>query len=61
MPYSHFSKDKKEYWLHDTIGRNGVTLYYFARDRGGSVDLPPGKKVVLSSRSGIPMLKNKKI
>tara|TARA_B100002052_G_C15503748_1_gene428380 strand:- start:54 stop:248 length:195 start_codon:yes stop_codon:yes gene_type:complete len=62
MGYSHKNSKGVTYYLHskDVTLRGGrnQTIYYFARDeRSNSCDLPSGKQVVESSRTGLPLVK----
>ena len=62
MGYSHKNSKGVTYYLHskDVTLRGGrnQTIYYFARDeRSNSCDLPSGKQVVESYRSGLPLVK----
>jgi len=62
MGYSHKNSKGKTYYLHskDVTLRGGrtQTIYYFAGDeRSNSCDLPAGKKVVESARTGLPLVK----
>ena len=62
MGYSHKNSKGKTYYLHskDVTLRGGrtQTIYYFAADqRSNSCDLPAGKKVVESARTGLPLVK----
>ena len=62
MGYSHKNSKGVTYYLHskDVTLRGGrnQTIYYFARDeRSNSCDPPSGKKVVESSRTGLPLVK----
>tara|TARA_B110000438_G_scaffold244178_1_gene244540 strand:- start:230 stop:424 length:195 start_codon:yes stop_codon:yes gene_type:complete len=62
MGYSHKNSKGKTYWLHskDVTLRGGrlQTIYYFAGDeRDNSCDLPAGKQVVESARTGLPLVK----
>ena len=59
--FSHKNSRGQTYWLHskDVKLRGGriQTIYYFSKDSSGSIDLPPGFKVVESQRTGLPLLK----
>ena len=62
MGYSHENSKGKTYYLHskDVTLRGGrqQTIYYFAGDeRSNACDLPAGKKVVESERTGLPLVK----
>ena len=62
MAYSHKNSKGKTYYLHskDVTLRGGrqQTIYYFAGDeRANACDLPAGKKVVESERTGLPLVK----
>ena len=62
MGYSHKNSKGATYYLHskDVTLRGGrnQTIYYFARDaRSNACDLPAGKQVVESSRTGLPLVK----
>ena len=62
MAYSHKNSKGKTYWLHskDVTLRGGrnQTIYYFAGDkRSNACDLPAGKQVVESKRTGLPLVK----
>ncbi len=62
MGYSHKNSKGVTYYLHskDVTLRGGrnQTIYYFARDaRSNACDLPAGKQVVESSRTGLPLVK----
>ena len=62
MGYSHKNSKGVTYYLHskDVTLRGGrnQTIYYFERDeRSNSCDLPAGKQVVESSRTGLPLVK----
>ncbi len=62
MAYSHKNSKGKTYYLHskDVTLRGGrqQTIYYFAGDeRSNACDLPAGKKVVESERTGLPLVK----
>jgi len=62
MGYSHKNSKGVTYYLHskDVTLRGGrnQTIYYFARDeRSNSCDLPSGKQVAESSRTGLPLVK----
>mgnify|MGYP001273903666 FL=1 len=62
MGYSHKNSKGVTYYLHskDVTLRGGrnQTIYYFARDeRSNNCDLPAGKQVVESSRTGLPLVK----
>ena len=62
MGYSHKNSKGVTYYLHskDVTLRGGrnQTTYYFARvERSNSCDLPSGKQVVESYRSGLPLVK----
>mgnify|MGYP000048197342 FL=1 len=62
MGYSHKNSKGKTYYLHskDVTLRGGrqQTIYYFAGDeRSNSCDLPAGKQVVESARTGLPLVK----
>ena len=62
MAYSHKNSKGKTYHLHskDVTLRGGrtQTIYYFAGDqRSNACDLPAGKKVVESARTGLPLVK----
>ena len=51
--YMQFSLN---HWLGDIKGSQ--TIYYFSRDeRSSACDLPSGKQVVESSRTGLPLVK----
>ncbi|MBG40303.1 MAG: hypothetical protein CMP74_03675, partial [Flavobacteriales bacterium] len=59
---SHKNSKGVTYYLHskDVTLRGGrnQTIYYFARDaRSNACDLPAGKQVVESSRTGLPLVK----
>ena len=62
MGYTHTNSKGKTYHLHskDVTLRGGrtQTIYYFAGDqRSNACDLPAGKKVVESERTGLPLVK----
>ena len=62
MGYSHKNSKGVTYYLHskDVTLRGGrnQTIYYFARDaRSNACDLPAGKQVVESSRTGLRLVK----
>ena len=62
MAYSHKNSKGKTYYLHskDVTLRGGrlQTIYYFAGDqRPNACDLPSGKQVVESARTGLPLVK----
>ena len=64
MAYSHKNSKGKTYWLHskDVTLRGGrtQTIYYFAGDqRSNACDLPAGKQVVESPKTGLPFVKGK--
>ena len=42
----------QKYYLHQ-MGK----ICFFSKDPSGSIDLPPGLKVVENSRTGLPMVK----
>ena len=60
MGYTHTNSKGKTYHLHSkdvTLkgGRN-QTIYYFAKDsRSNACDLPAGKQVVESPKTGLPL------
>ena len=64
MGYTHTNSKGKTYHLHSkdvTLkgGRN-QTIYYFAKDaRSNACDLPAGKQVVESPKTGLPFVKGK--
>ncbi|SUZ94057.1 uncharacterized protein METZ01_LOCUS46911 [marine metagenome] len=64
MGYKHTNSKGKTYFLHSkdvTLkgGRN-QTIYYFAKDqRAEACDLPGGKTVVESPKTGLPFVKGK--
>ena len=62
MGYSHKNSKGTTYYLNskDVTLRGGrnQTIYYFSRDeRSSACDLPSGKQVVESSRTGLPLVK----
>ena len=62
MGYSHKNSKGVTYHLNskDVTLRGGrsQTIYYFSRDeRSSACDLPSGKQVVESSRTGLPLVK----
>ena len=62
MAYSHKNSKGKTYYLHskDVTLRGGrnQTIYYFAGDqRSNACDLPGGRVVVESARTGLPLVK----
>ena len=62
MGYSHKNSKGVTYYLNskDVTLRGGrnQTIYYFSRDeRSSGCDLPAGKQVVESSRTGLPLVK----
>jgi len=65
MAYTYKNSKGVTYYLHskDVTLRGGKkqTIYFFARDiRDGSLDeVPEGKEVMETSRTGMPVLKNK--
>ena len=64
MGYTHTNSKGKTHHLHSkdvTLkgGRN-QTIYYFAKDsRSNACDLPAGKQVVESPKTGLPFVKGK--
>ena len=64
MGYSFKNSKGKTYYLHtkDVVlkgGRN-QTIYYFSKDeRAQGCDLPAGKQVVESPKTGLPFVKGK--
>jgi hypothetical protein len=54
MGYEHTNSKGVTYYLHQK-GR----LFYFSKDKKGSIDLPSGFKVIENKRTGLPMLKRK--
>lgn len=65
MAYTYKNSKGVTYYLHfkDVTLRGGKKqrIYFFARDvRDGSLDeIPEGKEVMETSRTGMPVLKNK--
>ncbi len=65
MAYAYKNSKGVTYYLHfkDVTLRGGKKqrIYYFARDvRDGSLDeIPAGKEVMETKRTGMPVLKNK--
>ena len=62
MAYTHTNKKGVTYYCNskDVNLRGGrmQTIYYFSRDeRSSACDLPSGKQVVESSRTGLPLVK----
>ena len=66
MGYSHTNSKGNTYYLHSKDvqlkgGRN-QTIYYFAKDsRPNACDLPAGKQVVESPKTGLPFVKGKQL
>ena len=64
MGYSHTNSKGNTYYLHSKDvqlkgGRNQA-IYYFAKDaRSNACDLPAGKQVVESPKTGLPFVKGK--
>lgn len=64
MGYSYTNSKGKKYFLNSkdvTLkgGRN-QTIYYFSKDaRAQACDLPAGKQVVESPKTGLPFVKSK--
>jgi hypothetical protein len=64
MGYTHTNSKGKTYYLNSkdvTLkgGRN-QTIYYFSKDaRAQACDLPAGKQVVESPKTGLPFVKSK--
>jgi len=64
MGYSHTNKKGSTYYLNSKDvqlkgGRN-QTIYYFSKDvRSSACDLPGGKQVVESPKTGLPFVKGK--
>lgn len=52
MPLKYENKKGVTYWLH----KKGK-LFYFSKDKKGSIDKPTGYKVVENPKTGLPMLK----
>jgi len=52
MGYEYKNKKGRVYYLHSK-GR----LFYFSKDKKGSIDLPKGYKVMENKVTGLPMLK----
>lgn len=65
MAYSYVNAKGVTYYLHSKAvtlrGGKQQTIYYFARDvRDGALDeVPEGKEVMETKRTGMPVLKNK--
>ncbi len=65
MAFTYVNSKGVTYYLHskDVTLRGGKqqTIYYFARDvRDGALDeVPEGKEVMETKRTGMPVLKNK--
>jgi len=62
--YEHKNKKGQVYYLHSkTVKLKSTgkmqTIYYFSKDGKGSIDLPPGYKVVENPKTGLPFLKKK--
>ena len=64
MGYKHTNSKGKSYFLHskdvELKGGRNHTIYYFAKDeRPEACDLPAGKQVVESPKTGLPFVKGK--
>ena len=64
MAYSFQNSKGKTYFLHskdvELKGGRNQTIYYFAKDeRAEACDLPAGKQVVESPKTGLPFVKGK--
>ena len=64
MGYKHTNSKGKTYFLHskdlELKGGRNQTIYYFAKDeRAEACDLPAGKQVVESPKTGLPFVKGK--
>jgi hypothetical protein len=64
MGYSYTNSKGKTYFLHskdvELRGGRNQTIYYFAKDeRPEACDLPSGKVVVESPKTGLPFCKKK--
>ena len=62
MAYSYTNSKGKTYYLHtknvELRGGRNQTIYYFCKDeRSNACDLPSGKKVVESPKTGLPFVK----
>ncbi len=53
MGYEHTNKKGNTYYLHSK-GR----LFFFSKEKKGSIDLPKGYKVIENKKTGLPMLKS---
>ena len=58
-PYVYENKKKKKYYLHEYTGTGKKRMYYFSKDPKDAIDLPPGREVVESTKTGLPMLKKR--
>lgn len=60
MAFSFTNKKGVQYWLHNKAVtlKNGLqrTIYFFSKDKTGSVDVPVGY-VPAESRTGLPVLR----
>jgi hypothetical protein len=64
MGYSHTNAKGKKYFLNskdvNLKGGRQQTIYYFSKDeRSSACDLPAGKQVVESPKTGLPFVKGK--
>ena len=64
MGYKHTNSKGKSYFLHskdvELKGGRNQTIYYFSKDeRPEACDLPAGKQVVESPKTGLPFVKGK--
>jgi len=60
MGYKHTNSKGKSYFLLELKGGRNQTIYYFAKDeRPEACDLPAGKQVVESPKTGLPFVKGK--
>lgn len=63
-PYCFKTKNpetgKKEKWyVHRHEGKGRRLIYHLSKDSRNAIDLPPGFEVVVSPKSGIPILRKK--
>lgn len=56
MAYSHTNSRGVKFWLHSK-GR----LFFFSKNEEGAIDLPNHLEVFENERTGLPMVRKKKI
>lgn len=60
-PKPYISKKGEKWWLHKTEGRGGTVIYFFSKDPIDAIDIPKGWEVVENPKTGLPILRKKKV